>query len=305
MSTNRFTGIAALCLALAILAGVTAGFGAFARGDGSLASDTSIRGEEYRYATTGVYAYNAERVVAEGVGWDYLTLFFAVPALLLAVPGVYRGSLRARLFAIGMLGYFFYQYLMYAVFWAFGPLFVPFIVLYSGSACAIVWLVSTLDMGELPMRFGPGFPRKTMAIISGVMALQLVLMWAQRIATAYAGDFAGAGFEVTPTLAVQALDLGIIVPLAMATAVLVWMRKPWGYLLGAVFAVKGVTMAGAICAMLISAAVVEGALEVPAFALFATATALFGFAAFKTFASITAENDAPATLSADAAVVGV
>lgn len=292
MDSKRYMGLAALCLVLAVLAGVTAGLGAFARGDGSLASDTSLRGERFSYATTGVYAYNAERVVAEGVGWDYLTLFFAVPALLLAVPGVYRGTVRARLFALGILAYLFYQYLMYAVFWAFGPLFVPFILLYSGSAAAIVWSVTTLDVRSLPQRFTARFPRKTIAMISGVMALQLVAMWSKRIAVAYSGDFAGAGFEGTPTLAVQALDLGIIVPLALATAALLWRRSPWGYLLGSVFAVKGVTMAGAICAMLISAAIVEGSLQVPELAIFGTATALFGFAAVKTFMSIAAERSA-------------
>lgn len=305
MRRNNYLGIVALCLAIAVLAGVTAGLGAFARGDGSLASATSIRGEAYRYATTGVYAYNAERVVAEGVGWDYLTLFFAVPALLLSLPGIARGSLKARLFATGILGYLFYQYLMYAVFWAFGPLFVPFIVLYSASAIAVVWIVSTVDVASLPEHFSPAFPRRTMAVVSALMAFQLVAMWAQRIATAYAGDFAKAGFEGTPTLAVQALDLGIIVPLALATAVLAWRRTPWGYLLATVFAVKGVTMAGAICAMLISAAIVEGALEVPAFATFGLATAVFGFIAFKTFASIIAETPGQTNVAARPAAAGV
>lgn len=290
MKKRSYFGIVMFCLVIALVAGITAGAGAFMRGDGSLKDAVSIRGEHYRYATTGVYAFNAERVVAEGVGWDYLTLFFAVPALLLSLPGMRRGSLRARLFAMGILGYLFYQYLMYAVFWAFGPLFVPFIFLYSSSAIAIVWLGSTLDIPTLPERFGDRFPRKTMAVVSTLMALQLVSMWSQRIATAYRGDFAGASFQGTPTLAVQALDLGIVVPLAIATAVLAWRRRPWGYLLSAVFAVKGVTMAGAICAMLVSAAITEGSLEVSGFALFGTAALLFGFIAWKTFSAIPAEK---------------
>lgn len=284
---SKYTGVAALCLAIALLAGVTAAAGAFMRGDGSKADAVSIRGERYEYVTTGVYAFNAERVVAEGVGWDYLTLFVAVPALLVSVPFVLRGSLRGRLFAIGMLGYFFYQYLMYAVFWAFGPLFVAFIAIYAASAAAIVWLVSGIDVASLPERFSEKFPGKTMAVVSAIMALQLVAMWSGRIATAYRGDFAGAGFLGMPTLSVQAMDLGMIVPLALVTAVLAWKRRPWGYLLASVFAVKGVTMAGAICAMLISAALVEGALEVAPFAVFATATAAFGFIAYRTLASAT------------------
>ena len=142
----NYRGLVALCLAIALVTGATAAAGVLLRGDGSTAQATSVRGETYSYATTGVYEYNAERVVAEGVGWDWVTLCFAVPALLAALPFVARGSLKARLFAMGILGYFVYQYLMYAVFWAFGPLFVPFIAIYSASAIAIVWLVSTIDV---------------------------------------------------------------------------------------------------------------------------------------------------------------
>lgn len=284
-ATNK--RIALLCLVIALLAGATAAAGVFLRGDGTTASAVSIRGEQYDYVTTGVYAYNAERVVAEGVGWDFVTLLLAVPALLLAVPRIAAGSLRARLFAMGILGYLFYQYLMYAMFWAFGPLFVPFILLYALSAVAIVWIVSTIEVATLPVRFSTRFPARTMAVASGLMGLQLVLMWSQRIAAGYRGDWETAALLGTPTMAVQALDLGIIVPLAFATAVLAWRKRPWGYLLAPVFAVKGVTMAGAICAMLISAAFVEGSLETAPFVLFASATAVFAAIAWRTFGSIT------------------
>lgn len=89
-----YRGIVVLCLIIAIVAGLTAAMGAFARGDGSTKAAVSVRGEQYRYATNGVYRFNAERVVAEGVGWDYVTLFFAVPALLVSLVFVARGSLR-------------------------------------------------------------------------------------------------------------------------------------------------------------------------------------------------------------------
>ncbi len=286
MSAGTHKRLAVLCLIIALTAGVTAAFGVFARGDGATTSAVSIRGEEFEYVTDGVYAYNAERIVAEGVGWDVLTLFAAVPALLAAVPFVARGSLKGRLFSAGLLGYLTYQYLMYSVFWALGPLFPAFIVLYAASIAAIVWIVSTLDVKSLPTHFSSSFPRKGIAIFSGVMALQLVAMWVPRIATGLGGDLAGAGLLGTPTLSVQALDLGIVVPLALATAVFAWTRRPVGYLLAAMFSVKGVTMAGAIVAMLVSAWVVEGSLDVAFFAVFSAATVVSGVLALLVFRSI-------------------
>ncbi|WP_148314540.1 hypothetical protein [Sorangium cellulosum] len=56
-----------LCLGIALLAALAAAAGVFFRGDGATAAAVSIRGEHYAYATTGVYRYNAERLVAEGI----------------------------------------------------------------------------------------------------------------------------------------------------------------------------------------------------------------------------------------------
>lgn len=291
--TKTYKSIAWLCLVIALMAAITAGFGVFMRGSGSTSSATSIRGEQFTYVTDGVYAFNPQRVVAEGVGWDWVTLLVAVPLLLVSLPGLARGSLRARLLAMGILGYFFYQYLMYAVFWAFGPLLPSFIVLYALSAVAIVRIVATIDIAELPERIGDGFPRKGMVVFCGVIALLLVAMWVQRLATAYRGDLAGAGLFGMPTFTVQAMDLGMLVPIAIATAVLLWRSNPWGYLLGIVFAVKGATMAGAICAMLISAAIVEGSLEVVPFAIFGAAAVTSGVLAWRMLANV-AEDDAVA-----------
>ena len=289
MSKNTRLGMVALCLAIALVAGTAAAIGVFARGDGTTAAAVSIRGEHFDYTTTGVYAYNAERVVAEGVGWDVVTLVFAVPALLLALPGIGRGSLRARLFAVGILAYLFYQYLMYAVFWALGPLFPVFILLFASSAVAIAWIVSTIDVASLPVHATSRFPRRAMAAFCLAIALLLLGMWVPRIATGLSGDPAGAALLGMPTLTVQAMDLGMIVPLALATGFMIWRARPWGYLLATVLAVKGVAMAGAICAMVVSAALVEGPLEVVPFAIFAVATVAAGVLAAKMFGGFAAE----------------
>jgi hypothetical protein len=225
------------------------------------------------------------------VGWDVVTLALVVPALLLTVPALARGSLKARLLALGLLAYLLYQYFMYAVFWALGPLFPAFIVLYAASAAGIIWITSTVPIAQLPDLFSERFPARGMAIYSALMGSMLVIMWVPRIATGMSGDLAGAGLLGTPTLTVQAMDMGMIVPLAFATAVLVWRRRPWGYLLASLFAIKGVTLAGAICAMLVSAAIIEGSLEVAPFALFAAATLAAAWFAWKIFASVLPGED--------------
>lgn len=281
---RSYTGIVVLCVVVVAMVATASGLGVFLRGGGETSAVVTPRGETYEMVTQGIYRYNSQRMVAEGIGWDLVTLFLAVPVLLAALPGLARGTLRGRLLAAGMLAYFFYQYLMYATAWAFGPLFLLFVAIYAASLAGIAWIVSTIPVASLGERFSDRFPGRGMAVFSVVMAVVLVGMWLGRIVPALQGELEGTLVGQT-TLVVQALDLGIVVPLAVLTGVLAWKRRPLGFLLAGIFVVKGVAMAAAITAMVVSAWVVEGVPEVPPLVLFAVATVVAGWLAVRIFAS--------------------
>lgn len=295
---KRHSGIAILCGAVALSAAVVAGLGVFARGDGSTQTVTSVRGETYEMVTTGVYAFNAERVVAEGIGWDVFTLFIAVPAMLLCIPRLGRGSFRAQLFALGLLAYFFYQYFMYALTWAVGPLLLPFMGIFVASLGGIVWIASELPKVDLATRFTDRFPRRGIAILSALLAVMLVGMWLQRISLALKGDFTNAMLLGNTTLVVQVLDLGLVVPASLLTAVLAWRRRPVGYVLASVFVVKVVAMALAILAMLVGALLIQGKVEVAPFFLFGGAAIAAMFLGVKMYRSTRDDGEARAKTSA-------
>jgi len=276
-------GVAALCAIVAGLAGIAAALGVFARGDGAFQTVTSVRGVTYEMATSGVYAYNSQRVVAEGVGWDVFTLFVAVPAMLVALPFVARGSFRGRLFAIGLLGYFFYQYIEYSVTWAFGPLFLLFIAIYAASIAGIAWLGVLLARTDIDRHADGRFPGRAFAVVSATLAVLLSMSWFQRIALGLGGDLEAAGLRGETTMVVQALDLGLVVPATLFVAAMAWRRTPAGQVLAAVFAVTAVAMATAIVAMLISAGMVEGAFELPPLVIFGGFVATIGYLGFQTY----------------------
>lgn len=261
--------MAVLCAAVALLAAAAAGAGIGWRGSGETETVVSVRGEEYEMITDGVYAYNAQQVVAEGIGWDIVTLLLAVPALLVAAFFTARGSLRGRLLAVGLLAYLFYQYMMYAVYWDIGPLFPLYLLIYPAALAGIAWIVSSVPVSQLPEQATATFPRRGMAALSFIVALVLTGMWSSRIAAALSGEVQGVLFG-QDTLDVQVFDLGLIVPLAVFTGITVLQRRGIGYLLAVVLAVKAVTMAAAIAAMLISAWVIKGEFAAVPFAFFAT-----------------------------------
>lgn len=274
MGRDSRIGMAALCVAVGMLAGIAAALGVFARGDGTVETVISGRGVTYDAVTTGVYANNARALVAEGVGWDIFTLFLAVPAIFVAGLLVARGSFRGRLFALGMLGYFFYQYLEYAVTWAFGPLFLVFVVIYAASFVGMVWIGVDVARAGLAGRFTDDFPRRRWATLSVTMAVLLTVLWVQRIVAALNGDLIGGGLTSETTMTVQALDLGLVVPASVIIAVLTWRRSPAGYAMAAAYVVTFAAMAAAIVAMLLSAWAVSGELALPPVVVFSLAAAV-------------------------------
>ncbi len=113
-----------------------------------------------------------------------------------------------------------------------------------------------------------------MAFFSFIVATVLVSMWMARIVAALRGNLEAGMLLGQTTMVVQALDLGLIVPLALLTGALALTRRPVGYVLAAVLAVKGTALAAAISLMVIRAGLVQGSLEWGGLTIFGTATAV-------------------------------
>jgi len=286
---------AAWCALVAVLAGLAAALGVFARGDGAFATVTSARGETYDVATTGVYANNAMQLVAEGVGWDVFTLLVAVPALAVAAWFVAGSSFRGTLAAAGMLGYFSYLHLEYAVTWAFGPMFVLFVAILAASLVGLVGATVLLARNGLADRFDDRFPRRAWAALSIGMSLMLVVLWAARIADALAAAVPSLHGETTMT--VQALDLGLVVPISLLIAVAALRREPAGLVAAAAFAVTFVTMSAAIASMMVSSWIVTGVSALPPILVFSAASLAGLWVARRMYGSATARSAGDEALS--------
>lgn len=261
--------LAAWALVIAVLAGVAAAFGVFARGDGSFITVTSVLGESYDMATSGVYANNALALVAEGVGWDVFTLFVAVPALVVSAALTARGSFRGLLVTTGLFGYFIYLHLEYAVTWAFGPLFPLFVAILAATVVGLVGATALVADAGVTGRFGTAYPRRQWAGVSLTMSVLLVGLWAARIAEGLVASPPTLHGETTMT--VQALDLGLVVPVSVVIAAATLRRHPAGLAAGAAFAVTFVMMSAAIATMMVSSWMVTGVSALPPIVVFGVA----------------------------------
>ena len=275
----------------AVLAGLASAAGVFLRGDLTTEEFVTVRGEVVQVVTDGIYRYNSEGIVAEGVGWDIVTLFVVVPAALVAFYLLWRGSLRAALVSAGLLAYFTYQSVEYAVFWAYGPLYPLYVAVLALSVSALALLIYGLDFEALAASVNERFPRRAITGYAVAIVVILLGLWLPVIGGTLGGGVTDE-LEGASTLVVPAFDLGLLVPLAVFTAIAVWKRAPVGDVLGMLVLVKGASMALAIAAMLVVEWQVTGELLAPPlviFALMALASVLIGARALQGI-----DEDAPA-----------
>jgi hypothetical protein len=149
-----------------------------------------------------------------------------------------------------LLAYLVYQSVEYAVFWAYGPLYPMYVAVLALSVSALALLIYGLDLDLLADRVTDRFPRRAITVYASLIVLILVGLWLPVLGGTIGGEVTDE-LEGASTLVVPAFDLGLLLPLAIFTAVSVWRRLPVGYLLGMIVLVKGASMALAISAMLV------------------------------------------------------
>jgi hypothetical protein len=142
-----------------------------------------------------------------------------------------------------MFFYFFYQYMQYAVMVAFNPLFMVYVAIFALSGVAFFLNLWGIDVARLPERVSTRFPRRLLIGFTLVMGVAITLLWlgGRVIPYTLAGHFPDDIAGMT-TLQTQAFDLGLVVPLLISTAALLWQRSAWGYLVAGISCTFGFMM---------------------------------------------------------------
>ena len=183
---------------------------------------------------------DADWAKAAWFGNDIVTLVVAVPLLTGALFISRRGSRRADLVWFSMLGYALYNYAYYVFGARMNELFLLYIVLFVLPVVILVLALGSYDATALAAGASSRTPRRW---VSGYMALTgvgLAVAWsAQWAGWVFGGAEPAIGEEAFALIA--ALDLSLMVPYFVLGAVLLWRRRPWGYLLATVMCLKGAT----------------------------------------------------------------
>lgn len=167
------------------------------------------------------------------VGQDAVTIVVGIPLLLVSMWFARRGSIRGLLLWAGTLFYIAYSYYFYVI-GGFNALFLIYIAIVSASLYGLLSLLFAIDPEAFDERFSSNTP---VHLVGGFLvgySLLFALMWAGlSVARVMAGEPLD---EVTH--AVVAIDCTVLLPLLFFGGVLLWLRRPWGYVLGGLLLTK-------------------------------------------------------------------
>ena len=214
----------------------------------------SIRGEQVMLDGRGLYGMDSISVAAQGRAQDAVTILIGIPLLLISLNLYRKGSARGHILLVGTLAYVLYAYTSYAFLSTYNAFLLIYVALFSLSLFTFIPLILQVDAEALAVKMAKRTPVRLIAADLYFTGVMLLGMWLMRIVPPLFSGGLPVGIETYTTLVIQVLDLGIIVPIAFLTGTLMLRRRAWGFILGAVFLCKGLTMFLAILAMIIGEA---------------------------------------------------
>ncbi len=236
---------------IGLLALFAASVGLFYQTPGESYAYVNHRKESVMINGHGLYFYDTVSAAAQEQGNDIVTLLVGLPLLAVSTWLAFHGSMRGQLLMTGTLGFFLYTYMSMSMLTSFNSLFLIYVALFTLSLFAFIMNLLSFDLAALPQYFSEQLPRRWIAGILFVIAGFLALAWLGKIIPTLLPNAIQSELQNATTMVIQAMDLGLIVPLAILSGILLLRRSALGYLLASVFVLKAITMGLAVSAMVI------------------------------------------------------
>lgn len=203
------------------------------------------------------YARETELWAVQGEGQDAVNLVVIVPLLAVCAWLARTGSATAALVWFGLLLYLAYSYVLYAFFVHFNGLFLVYVATLGLSVWAICGAAWQADARAWAARFANARGERPLAVLFLASAALFGAMWLSEIVPAVAfgatpQSAIDAGLIVNP---VHVLDLAFALPALAAAGLLLWMRRPLGFLAAVPLGVFTMAMSAAIIGMAIAVGV--------------------------------------------------
>jgi hypothetical protein len=204
--------------------------------------------------TNNAIYQDGEWANAQWLGQDLVTLFIALPLLLVSnIKGFTSKNKKWFILNIGILLYFAYTYSFYVFAAKLTFLYLFHIPIYGLSVIGIA--LSCINIFSLKSSFY--LPQKGLriTIISylSVIALMISFIWLSDIFSHLTNpEHTSDTLNGEAPLIIYSLDLAIIIPLMLISAVLLYKQTNWGYVISGIILTKTSTLGFALMAMALS-----------------------------------------------------
>jgi hypothetical protein len=181
---------------------------------------------------------DADWIRATWYGNDWITLVAAVPLLWFGTRLSGSGSIRGRLVVAGVAGYAIYNYAFYLFGAALNSFFLLYVVNFVLGIVTLGLVASRFDLTSLTSSLHGENPVRLIGGYLVFMAVGLAIVWLG-IWGAYV--FTGRPTPIEPEAfkVVAALDVSLMVPALTVGGVLLWKRRPSGYLIATIATIQG------------------------------------------------------------------
>lgn len=217
---------------IVVLALFAASIGLFYPNEGSPFSFTAVRGETVQIWGQGWYRYDTPIGAISFKAGDLITIFLAIPVLIVSFLLYRQGSLRGGLLLTGALSYFLYTYISLGFGATYNNLFLIYTLIFSASLFGLILAITSFDIQALPAHFAETLPRRGIGIFLVVSGIILSLIWiVLSILPALLQSKAPPEAYFYTTFMTGIVDIGIVAPALVIAGVLILRRAPLGYLL--------------------------------------------------------------------------
>lgn len=204
---------------------------------------------------TGIYKHMSSDVAVQGIAQDYVTVFIAVPLLLISLYYSLRNSLRGRFVLAGALLYFLVTYLFYLCMAMYNELFLVYALLLGCSFFGLLLTLLNFDLSNLTENFRSDKAASFAGNFLIVNAILIALLWLKVVVPPLLdGTIYPPQLEQYTTLIVQGLDLGLMLPLGLVSGILLIKKTNWGFLSGITYIIFLALLMTALTAKIIAMA---------------------------------------------------
>lgn len=177
----------------------------------------------------GTSLYPLEEMLLLKQPTDLFTLVAGLPLLLGSMWLARRGGLLGLLCWPGVLLYVLYVYVSYAIGVPFSVLFLAYVVLVALSAYTLIGLVASIDAAAVRRRLAGKVPERA----AGGILVGLAILFSLLNLSAIVAALASPAPDHLLDLPVWFVDSALVAPAWLIGGLLLWQRKPLGYVAGA------------------------------------------------------------------------